>query len=311
MNIVLIRSKQGRTSHLHLGPFGQLVLAVTFLVALPAGGFYAGYTLTRPVQTLNHEEVLTSQALQMELETQRQAIDSARDAAESNLNALAMRLGDLQARINRIDALGSRLITVSALDDGEFDFNHDPAAGGPITTTELRRVEVSDFIAQLDQLSRRVEDRNQQLALMEDLMISSSVHDELFPSGRPIRQGWLSSSYGYRTDPFDGKKEFHKGLDFAGKEGDEVVAVARGVVTWSGERFGYGNLVEVNHGNGYVTRYGHNKENLVSVGDTVERGQAIAKMGSTGRSTGPHVHYEVLREGRQVNPITYVKAAAD
>jgi murein DD-endopeptidase MepM/ murein hydrolase activator NlpD len=126
------------------------------------------------------------------------------------------------------------------------------------------------------------------------------------PSGSPVKNGWVSSGYGKRTDPFTGKKEFHKGVDFAGKAGSEVLSVGDGIVSWVGERTGYGNLVEITHGNGYVTRYGHNKKLLVAVGDTVKKGQQIAVLGSTGRSTGPHVHLEVVHNDQQVNPSKYI-----
>ena len=112
-----------------------------------------------------------------------------------------------------------------------------------------------------------------------------------------------------RTDPFNGRREYHKGVDLAGKEGSDIIAVAAGIVTWSGDRYGYGNMVEINHGNGYITRYGHCKEVLVKAGDSVTKGQVIAHMGSTGRSTGPHVHFEVHKNGRVVNPLNYLRAA--
>jgi murein DD-endopeptidase MepM/ murein hydrolase activator NlpD len=127
------------------------------------------------------------------------------------------------------------------------------------------------------------------------------------PSGKPVKNGWVSSYYGYRTDPFNGKKVFHDGLDFAGKEGSKVYAVADGIVTWKGRRNGYGELVEIDHGNGYVTRYAHNKTVIAEQGQKVTKGQAIALMGSTGRSTGPHVHFEVLRDGKSVNPYKFVQ----
>ena len=125
-------------------------------------------------------------------------------------------------------------------------------------------------------------------------------------SSRPVTQGWISSYFGQRADPFTGRTAFHAGLDFAGKEGSDVVAVASGVVTWSKERFGYGRCVEINHGNGYVTRYAHNSSNLVAVGATVQKGDSIARIGSSGRSTGPHLHFEVLKNGRPINPMTFV-----
>ena len=136
--------------------------------------------------------------------------------------------------------------------------------------------------------------------------MNKSLHERVMPSGKPVDEGWLSSKYGKRNDPFTGKQDFHKGLDFAGKKGADVLAVGDGVVSWSGKRSGYGNLIEINHGNGYVTRYGHNQRHLVEVGDTVKKGQQVAMMGSTGRSTGPHVHFEVLHNGKRVNPAKYM-----
>ena len=139
--------------------------------------------------------------------------------------------------------------------------------------------------------------------------MSRNLQQEVIPSGRPINKGWISSRYGKRNDPFTGKPDFHKGIDLAGREGADVIAVGSGVVMWSGKRFGYGNMVEINHGNGYITRYGHNKENVVKVGDTVKKGQVIAQMGNTGRSTGPHVHFEVWRSGRTVDPMKFIQTA--
>jgi len=144
------------------------------------------------------------------------------------------------------------------------------------------------------------------LNVLEDFLLNRKLREEVHPEGRPVAAGYISSSFGNRTDPFTGRAAFHKGVDFAGRTGAEVVAVASGVVIWSGDRYGYGQMVEVNHGNGYVTRYAHNAENLVAVGDTVKRGQMIAMMGSTGRATGPNLHFEVLRNGRVVDPLTYI-----
>ena len=141
------------------------------------------------------------------------------------------------------------------------------------------------------------------------MLMTRNLQAEVIPAGRPITRGWLSSYYGMRTDPFSGRRAHHSGIDFAGKMGSDVVTVAAGVVTYSGRRSGYGNLVEINHGKGYVTRYGHNSELLVEVGETVKKGQIIAKMGSSGRSTGPHVHFEVLVNGRAVDPKKYILAS--
>ena len=132
------------------------------------------------------------------------------------------------------------------------------------------------------------------------------IESTSYLSGRPITKGWLSSYYGVRKDPFSGKPAVHKGLDFAGKEDGEIIATGSGVVTWADDRYGYGQLIEINHGKGLKTRYGHNKKLLVKVGEVVSKGQVIARMGSTGRSTGPHVHYEILRNNAQIDPIKFV-----
>jgi murein DD-endopeptidase MepM/ murein hydrolase activator NlpD len=184
-----------------------------------------------------------------------------------------------------------------------------PAQGGPVEASAVEAMSADDFKVALNSLSRQIEDRAQQLEVLETLMMNRNLQDEVLPAGRPIERGWISSFFGLRADPFNGHKVHHAGVDFAGKEGSEVFAVASGVVVWSGERHGYGQMVEINHGNGYATRYGHSKELLVKIGDTVKKGQTIALMGSTGRSTGPHVHFEVLLNGKQVNPASYIQAA--
>lgn len=242
---------------------------------------------------------------------QRQTIDETRRSASENMDALAMRLGRLQSHVIRLDALGDRLTKMADLDKGEFDFSSQPAQGGPEneSLTESSSLDIASFAASLDALTQQLDDRAQQLALLENLLMSRSLQDEVVPAGRPIAAGWLSSYFGMRTDPFTGKQERHNGLDFAGKLGSDVVAVASGVITWAGRRYGYGNLVEINHGNGYSTRYGHNQNITVKVGDAVKKGQVVAKMGSTGRSTGPHVHFEVLHNGKPVDPVKYITAS--
>ena len=158
----------------------------------------------------------------------------------------------------------------------------------------------------IDGLSRQMDDREVELGVLENLILSRNLNEQIKPKGRPVTDGWISSYFGSRSDPFTGYTAVHKGVDFAGRSGAQVIAVATGVVTWSRERFGYGKMVEINHGNGFVTRYAHNERNLVSVGETVQKGQPIALMGSTGRATGPNLHFEVLRNGRQVNPLQFV-----
>jgi len=220
--------------------------------------------------------------------------------------ALAIRLAKLDAHIVRIDELGKRLAEMAHINRSEFNFDEEPAVGGPEGDDVGAGPRVPDLTDSIDQLEQRIELRDAQLAALENVLLKRNLDAAVHPEGRPVVNGFISSYFGDRTDPFTGRDEFHKGVDFAGSSGAPVVAVAAGVVTWAGPRSGFGNLVEVNHGKGYVTRYGHNERVLVSVGQTVTRGQQIALMGSTGRSTGPHVHFEVLQNGRQVNPVKFI-----
>jgi murein DD-endopeptidase MepM/ murein hydrolase activator NlpD len=245
---------------------------------------------------------------QTALKEQKKELVQARDAAQDQLNALAVRLGQMQAQMLRVEALGQRLAEQANLDKAEFDFDQLPARGGPAEPLADEQLSGVDFMRALDDLAVQIDDRARQLEVLEQVISQRQIRHTMSPVGRPIRKGWLSSYYGKRTDPFTGRRQMHKGLDFAGRQGADVLATAAGVVTWAGKRYGYGNLVEINHGSGISTRYGHCEKILVKVGQRVKQGETVALMGSTGRSTGPHVHYEVLRNGRQVNPARYVQA---
>ena len=275
------------------------------LLLLPIAAIYAGYEYARNSGQV--DDPVTVQ-LRSDLAAQRQQLDIALENAERDMNALSQQLGKMQARVIRLDAIGQRLTKMAKLDKGEFDFTKEPAIGGPESAETLQSVSVPDFMQQFDELSRQLDNRSEQLSVLETMLMSRNLQEQVLPAGRPIRKGWISSYYGMRNDPFSGKREHHKGVDLAGKEGSKVISVASGVVTWASDRYGYGNLVEVNHGNGYVTRYGHNKETLVKVGDKVAKGDDLALMGSTGRSTGPHVHFEVLYNGRTKDPVKYINA---
>jgi murein DD-endopeptidase MepM/ murein hydrolase activator NlpD len=225
---------------------------------------------------------------------------------QDKIDALAMRLGSINASIIRLNALGKQLTQMANINSREFDFDHDPPLGGSDSDGVGRGAQIPDLTLMIDDLSRRIDSRSAQFASLENVILGRQLSAQIKPSGRPVREGYISSYFGERMDPFNGEQAMHKGVDFATDAGADVLAVASGIVTWSGPREGYGNMIEINHGNGYVTRYGHNAETLVSVGDTVQRGQAVAVVGSTGRSTGPHVHFEVLRDGTQIDPMVYV-----
>jgi murein DD-endopeptidase MepM/ murein hydrolase activator NlpD len=238
------------------------------------------------------------------LADQRRQIAELRGQLQERVDAMAMRLGQMNAHVTRLDALGKRLTDMANIDSREFDFDSEPPTGGP--ETDGVSVQIPDLTKMLDSLEQKVDLRDSQLAALENVILARDLNEQIHPEGRPTKGGFISSGFGDRQDPFTGHEAFHRGIDFAGAAGSEVTAVAAGVVTWAGARSGYGSLVEVNHGNGYITRYAHNQRALVTVGQTVTRGQAIALMGSTGRSTGPHVHFEVLKNGRQINPASFL-----
>ena len=234
---------------------------------------------------------------------QKQQVVELKTATETQLATLVAHVAKLQAKITRLEALGQQVAQNNLLDD-QFDFSTEVGIGG---LSEIGNgVELSQLIDEINKLASRIDNNNVQLSLLETVASNLHIDEERYISGRPIDKGWLSSPYGLRNDPFSGRRTMHKGIDFAGKEGADVTTTAAGVVTWSGSMLGYGELVEIDHGNGLRTRYGHNKSLSVNVGDVVAKGDKIASMGSTGRSTGPHVHYEVLRGKQQIDPQKYV-----
>ena len=196
--------------------------------------------------------------LRAELSEQQAALEEVRTESGRTIDALAVRLGQLSAHIIRLDALGQRLVTMAGLEDGEFNFGSQPPQGGPDTPEGEASLQSGEILVLIDELEQQIEDRSRQLDILEGLMANRRLSDEVRIEGRPVASGWMSSGFGYRTDPFTGKRAFHRGLDFVSPQGSDVLAVAAGVVTFSGKLANYGNMVEIDHGNGLVTRYGHN-----------------------------------------------------
>lgn len=244
-----------------------------------------------------------------EVDQQRAALGTAREAAEQNDAALSRRLAELQAQVLRLDAAGQRMTEIAGLQQGEFNFSEPPPIGGPDLATPTSQPAFNPVLQSLTKFERQLTDRERQFRVLEDLLVASRLQKEVRPTGWPVENGWISSLFGVRTDPFSGRLTRHEGMDFAAPAGTDVDAVASGMVTYAGPSTGYGNLVQINHGNGYSTRYGHNSKVLVHVGDKITRGQVVARVGSTGRSTGPHVHFEVLYNGEPVDPQIYIQAA--
>jgi murein DD-endopeptidase MepM/ murein hydrolase activator NlpD len=301
MKIIIVDDKHGGTCAIVLKGWVKVVLSVC-LVGLPALIGYYGNQLAMSINA----ELYGDEAVQARLDQQGEEIGKLKAEAVAQLQALTQRVATLQAKLLRLDALGAQLTSMAGLDNGEFDFTQEPPMGGPELPIGTG-YQTPDFIQALEDLSRQIEGRQQQLEILEPLIADRKLQDDAFITGRPVSKGWVSSPFGRRIDPFSGKMAWHQGVDFAtGRAGAEVHAVAAGVVTFAGDTPGYGLVVKINHGNGYETLYAHDSKILVKPGDVVKRGQAIALSGTTGRSTGPHVHFEVHKNGRVVDPAAYI-----
>ncbi len=302
--IFLNRHAASRT--LELGRWSWLLLSAC-VIGVPLGlvavtyqlGFDGGVRSEQASRISMREQQATQRA---------EALAQLSVEAQSRLTAMTRRLATLQTQMTRLDALGHHLTELAGLELGEFDFSGPPALGGPSVPLQAdSEPTVFEINTQYDALENFFAGREVQFEVLAGLLSSEQLRTESTPAGRPIRSGWQSSSFGSRIDPISGKRAWHTGADFAGREGSDILAVASGVVSWSGVKAGYGTMIEVAHGDGLSTRYAHNQENLVELGDLVRRGDVIALMGSSGRSTGPHVHFEVFKHGRAVDPASYVR----
>ncbi|RBW49460.1 M23 family metallopeptidase [Marinobacter sp. F3R11] len=310
MNIIFVGKRHEASRVLSLNGTVAFVLAV-FVAALLIATAWGGYSIA--VSQVEAREPSESELVaewKRKLDEQKEELAVLQQNVQYQVDALTLRLGEIQGRLLRLDALGQRFVESGLVASDEFDFNEPAAVGGPEDSLSADSFAAPDLTRMIDELERKMQDREQQLRLLDQVSSRQKLEDELYLEGRPITWGWLSSPYGYRSDPFTGKRTWHGGVDLAGKEGSDIISVAGGVVSYADERHGYGNLVEVDHGDGLVTRYAHCKTIKVSVGDVIQKGQVLALMGSTGRSTGPHVHFEVIRNGKSENPETYIKRAS-
>jgi murein DD-endopeptidase MepM/ murein hydrolase activator NlpD len=304
MNVIIFSKRDGHARQLSLPPLALVCVAIAVL-AIVGGAFGVGMSLGHDgsgsalpfAQAAHWSQVLAKQ---------RAEITDLKRQMQVRANAIAIQLGDMKAHIIRLDALGQRLTAMAGIKSSEFNFGHDPPQGGPEADIPGARPDISDISTMLKSLQGQIDLSGSQLSALENVILSRQLGQEIHPEGRPVNTGYISSGFGERVDPFTGGEEFHEGIDFAAPEGTRIRAVAAGIVTWAGPRGGYGNMVQIDHGNGYATRYGHAYKVLVHVGETVNRGDVLALVGDTGRSTGPHVHFEVLKNGHEVNPARFV-----
>jgi murein DD-endopeptidase MepM/ murein hydrolase activator NlpD len=309
MNVIFVGRLSGRIKQFDLGRPAVIVGALALVLLIVGGAFSVGLSLGTHQRLTNPIDQLGSWSA--ELLHQKAQIEETRRTLQEKVNALAMRVGQMNANVIRLDALGKRLTRMANIDDREFDFGNPPSQGGELGA-DGRPAQIPSLTAMIDDLAGRLSSREQQLSVLENLILTRELNKQVYPEGSPVENGWISSYFGERADPFTGYSASHKGVDFAAPEGTHVTAVAAGLVTIAGDSAeggagsGYGQMVEINHGNGLSTRYCHNEKLLVKVGDMVRKGQEVALMGSTGRSTGPHLHFEVLKNGVQVDPLRFI-----
>jgi len=306
MSITVIYSMKGTQHTFSLTKKKLLVILFGFLLLL-----IASFTAIQQIyqQQLQQFKVITLQNNEASKAQELRVIKSEND---QQLLVLANKIGDLQAQMNRLNALGERVVEKSKLPDEEFNLDISVPEGGPIVDPSELHFQYTDLIDQASNIDQSLKNRGKQFEKLEIALNNLHLTGQVYISGKPVKSKhvWLSSPFGVRKDPFTGKLTQHNGVDIAGQTGMSIIATAAGVVTEASKHTGYGFLVEIQHGNGMVTRYAHAKSVSVSVGDFVSKGQQIAIMGSTGRSTGPHVHYEVLKNGKPINPNYYIQRKA-
>jgi murein DD-endopeptidase MepM/ murein hydrolase activator NlpD len=296
----------GRVRRLQVSPrlVGVLGAALALLMAF---GIWGGWQVIHGQEKDQQILALKNQLaiMQGRHEQKVERMQSRIEADRRQLAIYARNIGNMQARLARLDALGSELVEVASLDASEFNFGLQPAYGGP-RITQSPAVDLGGMGTSLKLLNTRLSNVDAQLAAIDFLLQQQREEAAARPHAWPTENGWVSSGYGMRTDPFTGERASHRGVDIANRFGAPVLAGSRGIVTFAGKVKDYGYMIEIDHGYGYMTRYGHLSGIVAHVGDEVSDGQLIGRTGSTGRSTGPHLHYEVHRYGRHLNPDSFL-----
>jgi murein DD-endopeptidase MepM/ murein hydrolase activator NlpD len=305
MNIILVSNRLVKTRSISLGAW-QITLLLMMLSGLMLGAAMTlQYALVRfaPEGLSDEIRILLSQVQNDEQQKQQFYL-------HSSLDAMAVRVGQMQAQVQRLDALGARLTKLTGMKPEEFQFAKPPAQGGPLVIFPAKEMSENGLDQQLDRLSHVVNDRGDKLLALETMLLQNQLSRKLLPSIPPVHTGYYSSNFGWRLDPFTGENAMHEGVDFVADSGTPIYASAGGVVAYASMHPSYGNMVEIDHGNDIVTRYGHASKLFVKVGQVVRRGEKIAEVGSTGRSTGNHLHFEVRYKGVAQNPVRFLEKAA-
>ena len=302
MNVILISNNLAKPKTLTLTSRHLVVLAGAFLVAAVLMAMGLNYLSLRYADKID-SPTLRSLVLSVQQEEQQKSQSYLRDS----LNAMAVRMGQMQAQLLRLDSVGARLAELAGIKPQEFLFNQIPAQGGIVPNLPSQDMSFIEFNNRIQELSRIVDDRADKLGALDSLLMQDRLRKKMLPSVMPVNAKWYSSGFGARIDPFTGRSAFHEGVDFIAATGTPIVAAANGVVVYSDYHPEYGNMIDVDHGNDLVSRYAHASKRMVKVGQIVVRGQKIAEVGSTGRSTGPHLHFEVRHRGLPQNPSRFLK----
>jgi murein DD-endopeptidase MepM/ murein hydrolase activator NlpD len=284
-------------------------VSLLFSVSIVAAGMAGkvGYQLGYHNATIPAESKSQIASLKEMVSKERENLQQVKLSTDNNLDALAIKLGSLQAKLMRLEAIGEHLVSVVDVDIDKEVFKEAPAMGSASDGEAGRTQSSIDLLMGIERLSDQLISQDKQLTTLEKVLAERDIKKEVVPSGMPV-QGYISSGFGGRLHPISGKYKGHQGVDIPGKTGTRIKAVAGGVIVASKRISGYGNMVEIKHADGFSTLYAHNKKNIVKVGDIIEKGESVALLGSTGRSTGPHVHFEVRKHGKPVNPMRYINA---
>ena len=305
MDIILVSNRFAKARSITLSGTHLLLAALLALGLLLATVFAAQYAIVR-----FHPDALSTEMRAWLTSVQAEGKQKQQAYLREGLDTMAARLGQMQAQLLRLDSLGARLAKLSGIKPQEFNFDQPPAQGGPYLPAVLQDVSLDSMNQQLSDLSVLLSDRNDKLLALETMLMQVRLEKKLVSSVSPVKESWSSSNFGWRIDPFTGKNAMHEGVDYVASEGTPILASASGIVVYADYHEQYGNMIEVDHGNNIVTRYAHASRLLVKVGQVVRRGQEIAKVGSTGRATGNHLHFEVRYKGIAQNPDRLFKGAA-
>ncbi|NEV61976.1 M23 family metallopeptidase [Thiorhodococcus minor] len=282
---------------------GHAVIIILAVLTFSLTGVALGYWVGRYAAAPSVASITIERPHADEVASRPQAQPRASD----DMDAVVVRLGEMQARLTRLDALGERLVEMSGLNPEEFDFEDPPPQGGP-DQGAVKDYTIKELASELTNVIALIQDRERKLDLIQDFIVEKDLARKALPAGWPVRSGYVSSNYGFRVHPVKKVRLFHDGVDFASPRGAPIFAVADGVVAFSGRKGGYGNVVDIRHIDGLITRYAHNSRNLVKEGQLVRQGQKIATVGATGTATGPHVHFEVRRGDKAINPMPYLRS---